>query len=53
MPGPMDEKQWDGVGFADTPLVDYLKHVAHRGGRLWTQARRETLGARTSAAGAT
>ena len=41
MPGPVDEKQRDRVGFADTPLVDYLKHVA-RG-----------VGARTSAAGAT
>jgi hypothetical protein len=31
MPGSVDEKQRDGVGFADTPLVDHLKHVAHVG----------------------
>jgi hypothetical protein len=29
MPGPVDKEQRDGVGFADTPLVDHLKHVAH------------------------
>src|ERR1700752_5405805 len=37
MPGSVDEKQRDGVGFADTPLVDHLKHVAH-GGRLRASA---------------
>gem|GEM_PF-4799976 len=29
MPGSVDEKQRDGVRFANTPLIDYLKHVAH------------------------
>jgi hypothetical protein len=31
MPGPVDEEERGGVGLADTPLVDYLKHVARLG----------------------
>ena len=29
MPGPVNEKQWGGVRFGDTPLIDYLKHDPH------------------------
>ena len=36
MPGAVDEKQRDRMGFADTPLIDYLKH-APRLARLCAQ----------------
>jgi hypothetical protein len=41
MPGPVDEEQRDRVALAPTPLVDYLKHVAHGWGRPWAPARRQ------------